>query len=478
MDSKKKIPDCVAIPALLIIFLLSEIRPCRSQIKPGDDSVTSFASSKYKHPGFFLRIAIGNNYRKEWGLSVRAPLFDVSKEQGGLTITKEGGGHQTKGLKMISADSTEWALRSVDKSVEKFMPKLLKHSFIERTAQDFISASYPYACLTVSELARAAGVMTTSPKLVYVPNDTSLGSYREKFADNLYFFEQRHPLLPHTRPEKMEDLLELLQKDNREIILQREMLKARLLDMITGDWDRHQGQWRWGKYDSLGITWFYPIPTDRDQSFFRGKGILIKCMSLVAFPFLKGFKKNIKGLYQLNKTARHVDKTFLNELTISDWEKIANELNNKLTDSVITTAINKLPKEIPQYRKEKIASTLRNRRDGLADASRKYYKRLSKKVYVFGSEKVEYFEIKNIGNDLQVSVYNSPSKCDSCKIYQRTFKKKETRQIYLVSISGDDRLEMPSGKNSIRIHKVLPVKDGKYNLRKKMLDRLKAKGQA
>jgi hypothetical protein len=341
-----------------------------------------------------------------------------------------------------------------------------------------ISASHPYACLTVSALARAAGVMTTGPKLVYVPNDTSLGIYRKKFANDLYFFEQRHPLLPHTKPENMEDLLELLQKNNRGIILQREMLKARLLDMITGDWDRHQGQWRWGKYDSSGMTWYYPIPTDRDQSFFRGKGIMIQCMSLVAFPFLKGFKKNSNGLYQLNKTARNVDLTFLNELTISDWERIVEELNNKLSDSVITSAINKLPKEIPQYRKEKIASTLRSRRDGLPKASMKYYKRLSKKVYVFGSEKTEFFELKNLGNDLQVTVYNSSTKSDSCKIYQRIFKKKETRLIYLVSIRGDDKLEMPSGKTNIRIRKVLPGNDGKYNLRKKMLDRLRAKGQA
>jgi len=478
MDFTKKIPICLAIPAFLIIALLSGIRPCYSQIKPGDDSVTCIASSKYKHPGIFLRIAFGNNYRKEWGQTVIAPLFDITKEQGGLTITKEGGGHQTKGLKMISADSTEWALRSIDKSVEKFIPKLFKHSFIERTAQYMISASHPYACLSVSELAKAAGVMTPDPKLVYLPNDTSLGTYRKKFADDLYFFEQRHPLLPHTRPENMEDLLERLQKDNREIILQREMLKARLLDMITGDWDRHQGQWRWGKYDSLGITWYYPIPTDRDQAFFRGKGMMIKLVSLFAIPFLKGFKKNINELYQLNKTARNLDRTFLNELTYSDWEKIAIELNNNLTDSVIMAAINKLPKEIPQYRKERIGNILRNRRDGLRGAGIKYYKRLSKKVYVFGSEKVEYFEIKNINNDLQVTVYNSPTKCDSCKIYQRTFNRKQTRLIYLVSIRGDDKLILPTGKTNIRIRRILPVHDGKYDLRRKMLERLRAKGQA
>ncbi len=464
--------------ALIIIGLLLTVPPCSSQETSYKDSVTVPASTKYKHPGLFLGIAIGKNYRNEWSQPVTIPLFDISKEQGGLTITKPGGGHQTKGLKMVSADSTEWALRSVDKSVAKFVPKLFKHTIIERIAQDMISASHPYACLSVAELAKAAGIITTDPRLVYLPNDTSLGTYREEYADDLYFFEQRQPLPPSTKPEDMEKLLEQLQKDNHGIVLQQEMLKARLLDMLTGDWDRHQGQWRWGKYDSLGMTWYHPVPTDRDQSFFRAKGILTKLMSLIAFPFLKGFKPNPNGLYQLNKTARNVDRTFLNELTLADWEKITDDLNKNLADSVIKISVCKLPAEISERRKEMIAKTFQNRRDGLKAASRKYYKQLSKRVYIMGSEKVEYFELKNINNDLQVTVYNSSAKNDSSKIYQRIFKKNETRHIYLVSVRGDDKLLLPRGKPNIRVRRIMPLNDRKYNLYRKMLDRLRAKGQA
>jgi hypothetical protein len=379
---------------------------------------------------------------------------------------------------MVSADSTEWALRSVDKSVSKFIPKLLKHTFIERCAQDLISASYPYACLSIAELAKACGIITPEPKLVYLPNDTSLGQYRKDFADDLYFFEQRHPLLPNSKSEDMKDLLENVQKDNRKLVLQRAMLKARLLDMITGDWDRHQGQWHWCKYDSSGITWYYPVPGDRDQAFFRAKGMLIKMLSVVAFPFLKGFKPDMSGLYQLNKPARTVDRTFLNELSASEWNQEIDEIKSQLTDSIITIAVNRIPSEISQRSKESLASTLRKRRDGLLAGGMKYYAQLAKRVYVFGSEKAERFEIKNVTNGLQVTVYAITPGKDSCKIYQRVFTAKQTRRIYLVSIRGDDKLILPSQKTNIRIRKILPVNDHKYNLRRKMLERLKAKGQA
>jgi hypothetical protein len=475
---RENIFRCTLVITFCIPDLLTGNNPCFSQSAPGMDSVSSPASLKYKHPGFFVRIAIGKNYRYEWQQPVTMPLFDISKEQGGLTITKTGGGHQTKGLRMVSADSIEWALRSVDKSVSKFIPKWLKHTFIERCAQDMISASHPYACLSTAELAKAAGIITPEPKLVYLPNDTSLGRYRKDFADDLYFFEKRHPLFPNSKPENMEDLLENLQKDSRNIVLQRAMLKARLLDMITGDWDRHQGQWRWGKYDSTGATWYYPVPGDRDQALFRGKGILIKMICFVALPFLKGFKPDISGLYQLNKTARNVDRTFLNELSGSDWIQLIGEIDHQLSDSVIAIAMNRFPAEISQKSKEKIGRTLRNRRNGLPVAGMKYYTWLAKTVYVLGSEKAESFEIKNVGRDLQVTVYTTLPGNNDFKIYERTFIKKETKRIYLVSVSEDDKLILPSQKTNIKVLKILPGNDHKYNLRRKMLARLKAKGQA
>lgn len=473
--STKDLVRC-SVFIVLFTFTIPAMRHCYSQRAPDKDSVILPASLKYKHPGIFLRLAMGNNYRQEWSTPVTMRVFDISKEQGGLTITKMGGGHQTKGLKMVSADGVEWGLRSVDKNVRKLLPGWVRDIGLGKMGQDLISASHPYACLSVAELANAIGVVNPGPELVYVPDDTALGTYQKEIGDDMYFFEKKHPLKPNTRPENMEDLLEGLQKDNTKIVLQREMLKARLLDMVTGDWDRHQGQWKWGYSDSINKKWYYPVPGDRDQAFFKTKGILTRLVNAAFTPFLKGFKRNPKGLYQLNKWALTVDRTFLNELSEADWKEIVQEVQNNLSDSVVNAAVNKLPSELSAKRKQQLARTLRSRRDGLLNAALIYYQRLAGNAYVFGSVKAEYFVIKTVDDNLQVTVYNNVNECDSCKVYQRIFSKAHTRRIYLVGIDNNDRVNIPPS-SSIRINQIKRANDRKYELRRKMLERLKAKGQ-
>ncbi len=40
-------------------------------------------------------------------------------------------------------------------------------------------------------------------------------------------------------------MLEQLRSDNDNRVKPDAFAKARLFDMIIGDWDRHEGQWRW-----------------------------------------------------------------------------------------------------------------------------------------------------------------------------------------------------------------------------------------
>ena len=477
MTGKCKIFRITLIATFLELAVFNELHTCFSQPLQSIDSVAVPASGKYKNPSFFLRMAVGKNYRKEWELSIKMPVFNINVEQGGLTITKPGGGHQTKSIRMISTDSTEWVLRSVDKNVRTVLPKILQHTPIQKFAQDMISSSHPYACLSVAIMSKATGIISSEPKLVYLPYDTSLGRYENDYAGKPYFFEQRHPLRPKTKAESMEDLLKELSKDNDNIIMQGQLLKARLLDMLNGDWDRHQDQWRWGKYDSLKRTWYYPIPVDRDQAFFRPKGILIRLINTIATPYLKGFKQNMNGLYQLNKTARNFDRVFLNELEQSEWIGIITEVQNRLNDSVLTDAVNALPAEIPGKSKDNIARVLRRRRDEMMKAVRKYYTRLAKNVYVFGSEKAELFQFTNTMDGLQLAVYNCKEAVDNCKLYERIFDKKCTKRIYLVGVTDSDTVTIDPG-NKCCI-KIMQVNDGhrKYDLRSKILKRLLDKKQ-
>jgi hypothetical protein len=48
--------------------------------------------------------------------------------------------------------------------------------------QDQLAASHPAAPVIVAPLAKAAGVLHSTPKLVVLPDDPALGEFRELYA--------------------------------------------------------------------------------------------------------------------------------------------------------------------------------------------------------------------------------------------------------------------------------------------------------
>ena len=61
-------------------------------------------------------------------------------------------------------------------------------------------------------------------------------------------------------------MLEKLLEDNDDLVDDRAYLRARLFDMLIGDWDRHQDQWRWAEFENKGKGKTYvPIPRDRES---------------------------------------------------------------------------------------------------------------------------------------------------------------------------------------------------------------------
>ncbi|HEV7621917.1 MAG TPA: hypothetical protein VGO09_09295, partial [Flavisolibacter sp.] len=69
------------------------------------------ANPEYKAGGI-KKFLMGENYRKEWTTPVSAPALDWKTRLGGLKPTKEGGGKETKSLRVEDASGREWALRS------------------------------------------------------------------------------------------------------------------------------------------------------------------------------------------------------------------------------------------------------------------------------------------------------------------------------------------------------------------------------
>ena len=394
---------------------------------------------------------MGSNYRKEWNTPVKAPMFYVSKEKGGLKPTKMGGGKQTKSLRLEDKNGREYNLRSIQKFVTaKTLPADLQSELAVDLVADGVSASYPYAALSVIPLAEAAGVPYLKAKLVYVADDPALGEYRSEFAGTLATFEERFPESV-AKGWDSEEVLEKLEDDNDHRIDQKGLLTARILDMFVMDFDRHEGQWVWGARDNAngkGKTYF-AIPKDRDQAFYINRGTLpriIKGRSLV--PQLEGFKVEANSIERFNFAARNFDRAFLNELTESDWRSAAEAFVAKMTDAVIDRAVAAQPAEIRDISGPFIAQTLKERRNFLVGEVMEYYNFLSETVTITGSDQRELFNVnRNDDGSTTVTVYEMDKDGNQGnKMYERSFNPLVTKELRLFGFDGEDRF-VTTGRN-------------------------------
>jgi Omp85 superfamily domain/Calcineurin-like phosphoesterase len=405
------------------------------------------ASLQYKDVSGFKRLMNGNNYRAEWSTPVAFKVFDINNEKGGFKITGIGGGKQTKSLRLEDKNGREWALRTIDKDPEEAIPENFKDNFAGGIVQDHISAAHPYAPLTVPTLAKAVGVRHSTPEFFYVPNDRALGYYRPLFAKKIAMLELRE--LDGRDTKSSYTVFNNMREDNEKTVDQQAMLKARLLDMLIGDFDRHFDQFKWVENDTGKGKIYFPEPRDRDQVYFNSDGVLAKIVSWRIMPFIKGFKRDIKDINEWNIVAKDVDRLFLNNINSTTWNGITKDFVEALPDTVIKQAVQQLPPEIYAISGNMIEQKLIARRDQMKKESKRYYKFLAKRVQVLGSNKNEYFHLFPINDSLKLDVFTYKNKDTSFLMYSRIFAKHETKELLLYGFGGRDVFKIDSSIGNI-----------------------------
>jgi len=401
------------------------------------DSMT-VAAYKGFGAGAGKRLWLGANYRKEWAAPVTVPVFDMT----GWKPLQRGGGKQTRSLRLKNADGKEYVLRGVQKYIkDDALPQALQGTAVVKDlVTDGVSASYPYAALSIPPMAEALQIPHANPRLVYVPDDPRLGKFRSDFANLFCLIEEREPG-NGKKTYNTEDLEKKIREDNDNLVDQKAVLRARSLDMFVMDFDRHEDQWRWLAEDNGKGKTYSPVPRDRDQPFFMNEGVLpwVAGSAFVA-PQLQGFKAKARNFNTFNFNARNFDHNYMSELSEKDWRDAVQACLAVMTDSMIEGALKLQPLAVQSYSMESIIAKLKARRKYYAEEMVGYYKFLAKTVSVYGSDKKELFDVTR-GDDGTVSVvvYKVSKDGDtSKKVFQRVFLGSETREVRLYGLGGDD----------------------------------------
>lgn len=424
-----------------------------------EDSVTIAAGARYS-AGPMKRLLLGRDYRDLWTTPIRVPVLDPDAFAGGLVVDRRGGGTQTVSLRFVAPDGRQYLFRSVDKRQEGGLHEDLHGTIISDIIQDQVSSKHPGGAVVVAPLLEAAGVLHVNPTLVVMADVPSLGEFRDEFAGMLGTIEER-PNEPEAtlngsggvvRIIGTERLLERIEASAADRPVPRAYARARLMDLLVGDWDRHRDQWRWLQYDSAGVRYWLPIPRDRDNAFSRVDGFAAVVGGFFRSNVVAFDDDILDDLDALTYNAAELDRRLLAGLSREEWASIATDLQQRLTDDVIADAVARLPDPWQEMNAEFLEDRLRSRRDELPAVADAFHARLSRAVDVrltAGDDHViaEYLP------DGRLALRVFPVDDVGPPLFDRIFDPAETGEVRVHLGDGDDQVEVtgPGGPVRLRI---------------------------
>jgi hypothetical protein len=441
---------CMIVSLFPIVFFLGAQRGLAQGAAFLNDSVTVAVAPSYDSVGGFHRFWLGQGYRKIWAAPVRLKVLRLKEEKGGLTPVGMGGSLQTKSLRLTDKNGKLWVLRSVQKYPERGLPEKLRNTIAQRILQDQVITVHPFGALTVPPLADALGIVHTNPQIVFVPDDPELGPFRTEFANNVLLFEEKGAI-DSFLTINTELLQAKLESGEATVVDQKRVLRARLLDMLIGDWDRHEGQWRWEERAGAGETVYLPVPNDRDYVFYNTTGVLPWLVGAQqSTARFQGFDQAIRFVETYNFNSRYFDRYFLNALSESDWADEIAKVQMTLTDGLIRSAVRRMPDTIYALTGKSIIQTLITRRANLKEIAMAYHRFLSRYVDVPGSTGDERFSIEHKPDGfVAIEVFTrTPDNAGEKLRYQRVFDPSVTEEVRLYGMRGNDVFAVNGAENS------------------------------
>ncbi|MEM9142805.1 MAG: metallophosphoesterase [Bacteroidota bacterium] len=434
---------------------------------PKEVEASIYTPEEIERTGFFKTLW-GERYRKYYATPIKAPTVDLDTLFGGLTPVRRGGGNQSKSLRLRREDGREYVMRALRKKADLYLQAMvfqnqyitddLADTYTLGFLEDFYTGSHPYAPFTIGPLSDAVGLYHTNPVLYYVPRQKALGDFNLDYGDELYMIEEHagdgHGNLASfgfaNELKSTDAMLEDLRDDEKYSVDKEMYLRARLFDMVIGDWDRHVDQWRWAEFkdkDSKKVL-YRPIPRDRDQPFsIMGDGLFMELATRIipSLRLMEGFKEEIRSVKGFNSSPKTfvLDMAVLTETNLEQWLEQARSIKQNLTPEVVERAFKGFPEEVSDATVKKIRRILLARADKIEDTAMEYYKVLNKYATVIGTDKDDWFQIERISRDeTRIRVYRIIKGKKERLFFDKTFHADFTKEVWVYGLDDDDHFEV------------------------------------
>lgn len=450
-----------------------------------EDFGATYKASVYEteevEKSFPYRKMWGEHYRDIYGRKIEVPVLFIDTLPGNPVAISEGGGKQSRSLRIKNDDDHEYTLREVRKSALRFIQaniptnyvlEFMDNTIAERIVQDFYTTAHPYAPFAVNSIMEDLEIFHANPKLYYLPKQENLNIFNEDYGDKLYMLEE------HVGDHNKEffdfgnaddiistsDLLLELRETKNIYVDEPAYIKARLADMLIGDWDRHEDQWRWAEFEENdSIKVYKPIPRDRDQAFSKYDGLMVRLLKF-GFPEMRAmqtFEADLKDVKWFNKSAFSLDKAFIRNATWQDWKEQVEYIQQNLTDEEIEAAFATLPEDVQDESIESIKASLKARRDNLEGIAKRYYDYLIKFDVITATEEDDEIEIlRKPGGITEITVKGGDG-----SEFSREYNFAETKEIWVYGLEGEDTFTSSGkGNNLIKLKLIGGKNNDTYSL--------------
>ncbi|WP_411028967.1 metallophosphoesterase [Spongiimicrobium sp. 3-5] len=440
---------------------------------PAEVKSSIYSTQEIEKSNFFKSIW-GERYRDVYAKQVSAPTVDLDTLFGGLKVTRKGGGHQSKSLRLETKEGKEYVMRALRKSAEVYLQAIafkdkyvlgrFEDSYVEELLLDFYTGAHPYAPFAIGTLSEAAGIYHTNPVMYYVPKQKALTGFDDEFGDELYMIEERTTdghgdqasFGYANKLESTDDLLKKLRKDEKYSVDKTAYVKARLFDMLIGDWDRHVDQWRWAEFkdDKTGDMLYRPIPRDRDQAFsLMGDGALMKLATKLvpSLGIFEGFNEEIRSVkgFTSSPMTFALDMALLPETNLDVWEEQATFLQTNITPEIIDKALLSFPVEVRDAgAMARIKRVLLARKNTLVETAREYYGIINKFSVVAGTDKDDHFTVTGMPDGkVEVTGYRIKNGKKGDQFFKKIYDRSVTKEVWIYGLDDDDYFEVRGVKN-------------------------------
>ena len=412
-----------------------------------------YTPDETKKTGFY-RFFWGKHYRPVYSREIEAPVLDLSALPGNVRAISEGGGNQSRSIRLIDDEEHEYTARELRKSAVRFIQSkitdhyvedIMRNSIAEDVVQDFYTTAHPYAPFALNPIFDSLDIYNAQPKIYYLPKQKQLGIYNEDYGDKLYMLEA-HAGDENKSFERFgdaddiistKDLLANIRKSKKHQVDESNFLKVRLMDFVVGDYDRHYDQWRWSEFEQEdGNKLYKTIRRDRDQAFPKYDGLILSIlkMGMIDFRSMEKYDEDVNSVKWMSRYAYPLDQAFLKEITWEDWQEQVKFIQQNLTDETIEKAFATLPEATQNETMENIKKNLKIRRDNLESIARRYYEYLMSHQIILGTEDKDAFRItRKPDGETTISL-----KTENGRDFERTYSKELTKEIWIYGLDDED----------------------------------------